>query len=192
MHREPADALLRPAVPADLKAVAEIYAHYVERTVITFDEQPLTVADWEQRLARLTGDGLPFLVAERAGEIAGYGYAAPWRPKPAYRYAAEDTLYLAPDRTGRGLGRALLEELVLRSEQAGLRQLIAVVSDLPPEPGGPADPAGTAASLALHEKCGFIRAGRLDAVGYKHGRWVDTVLLRRRLGGPGTGAAAAR
>jgi L-amino acid N-acyltransferase YncA len=163
----------RPAAPADLPAVAEIFAHYVTHTVATFEEIPPTVAQWRERLADLTGRGLPFLVADLAGEVAGFAYAAPWRPKPAYRYTVEDTIYLAPGRTGRGLGGLLLGALLAESARAGMRQMIAVIAD-----------TGRDDSVALHRRFGFTDAGLLAAVGAKHGRWVDTRLMQRPL--PGT------
>ncbi|MDP4509705.1 GNAT family N-acetyltransferase [Nonomuraea turcica] len=165
-------AVIRPAVPADLKAVAEINAHYVTNTVITFEETPPTVDDWHRRLADLTDRGLPFLVADVSGEVAGYAYAGPWRPKPAYRNTVEDTIYLSPEHTGRGLGGALLGELVTRSIAAGMRRMIAVIAD--------AD-AGDDRSIELHRRFGFAEAGRLTEVGYKHGRWIDTTLMQRAL-----------
>lgn len=164
------EAVIRPAVPSDLTAVAEIYARYVSHTVITFDQIPPTVADWRQRLDDLTGRDLPFLVADLDGEVAGYAYAGPWRPKPAYRYTVEDSIYLAPDRTGRGLGGALLGTLLPQCAQAGIRQMIAVIAD-----------TGNGASTALHKRFGFAHAGRLTGVGYKHGRSVDTMLMQRTL-----------
>ncbi|MFB9833544.1 GNAT family N-acetyltransferase [Actinoallomurus acaciae] len=164
------EAVIRPAVPADLTAVAEIYAHYVSHTVITFDQVPPTVAGWRRRLDDLTGRDLPFLVADLDGDVAGYAYAAPWRPKPAYRYTVEDSIYLAPDRIGAGLGGALLGTLLPRCAQAGIRQLIAVIAD-----------TGNGASTALHRRFGFAHAGRLTGVGYKHGRSVDTMLMQRDL-----------
>lgn len=164
-------AVIRPATPADLKAVAEIFTHYVLHTVATFEEVPPTVADWERRLADLTGRGLPFLVAESEGTVAGFAYAAPWRPKPAYRYTVEDTIYLAPEATGRGLGAALLGALVTESARAGARQMIAVVAD-----------TGSDASRALHRRFGFTDAGHLTEVGHKHGRRISTYLLQRDLG----------
>ncbi|MFH8369286.1 GNAT family N-acetyltransferase [Streptomyces sp. NPDC018031] len=162
---------VRPAVPGDLPAVAGINTHYVTHTVATFDETPPTLADWERRLADLTGQGLPFLVAELRGEVAGYAYAGPWRPKPAYRHTVEDTIYLAPHHTGRGLGSALLAPLVERAAAAGRRQMVAVIADAP----------GSDASAALHRRFGFTEAGRLARVGHKHGRWIDTVLMQRAL-----------
>ncbi|MYZ37858.1 MULTISPECIES: GNAT family N-acetyltransferase, partial [unclassified Streptomyces] len=122
---------------------------------------------------RLAGRGLPFLVAEVAGEVAGYAYAAPWRTKPAYRHTVEDTIYLAPGRTGRGLGGALLGALLTGCAEAGIRQVIAVLVD-----------TGDDASAALHRRFGFIDAGRLTGVGNKHGRRLDTVLMQRELAGP--------
>ncbi|GII33879.1 phosphinothricin N-acetyltransferase [Planotetraspora mira] len=163
-------ALTRPALSADLKAVTEIYAHYVTDTVITFEEAPPTVAEWQGRLGDLSSLGLPFLVAEVAGEVAGYAYAGPWRPKPAYRYTVEDSIYLAPGWTGQGLGSALLGALVTRCAEAGARQMIAVIAD-----------TGSDASAALHRRFGFTHVGRLTSVGFKHGRWVDTVLMQRVL-----------
>jgi len=163
-------AITRPAAPADLPAVAAIYAHYVTHTVATFEEIPPTVAQWRQRLDDLTDRGLPFLVADQAGEVAGFAYAAPWRPKPAYRHTVEDTIYLAHDRTGRGLGRRLLAALLAESTRAGMRQMIAVIAD-----------TGRADSVALHRSLGFTDAGLLIGVGTKHGRCLDTRLMQRTL-----------
>jgi L-amino acid N-acyltransferase YncA len=163
-------AHLRPATPADLGAVAAIFAHYVTSSVITFEETPPAVAHWRGQLGQRAADGLPFLVADVAGTVAGYAYASPWRPKPAYRHTAEDSVYLAPDRRGRGLGRLLLDGLLTGCAAAGVRQVIAVIAD-----------TGDPASLALHRACGFADAGRLREVGDKHGRRIDTVLLQRAL-----------
>ncbi|MGW1956013.1 N-acetyltransferase family protein [Streptomyces sp. NPDC001920] len=172
----PAHSPVRPAVAADLESVADIFAHYVRHTVATFEETPPTVADWERRLEDLTGRGLPFLVAEADGAVVGFAHASPWRPKPAYRFTVEDTVYLAPGATGQGLGAALLDVLVAESARAGMRQMIAVIAD-----------TGSDASLALHRRFGFADAGRLVGVGHKHGRWIDTFVLQRSLaaGQPG-------
>jgi phosphinothricin acetyltransferase len=164
------EAIIRPAVPADLKAVTEIFTYYVSQTVITFEQTPPTVAEWQRRLDDLVGRGLPFLVADLNGDVAGYAYAGPWRPKPAYRHTVENSIYLAPDQTGRGLGGALLGALLTRCAQAGMRQMIAVIAD-----------TGNDASIALHKRFGFAHAGRLTGVGYKHGRSIDTVLMQRAL-----------
>jgi phosphinothricin acetyltransferase len=165
--------VIRPATASDLDTVAAVYAHYVHHTVITFDETPRSTADWADRLADLTARGLPFLVAELSGAVAGFAYAAPWRVKPAYRHSVEDTVYLAPGATGRGLGTALLEAVVEGCERAGVRQMIAVIAD-----------TGDEASRALHRRTGFTDAGRLVGVGRKHGRWIDTHLMQRTLTPP--------
>lgn len=162
--------VISPATVADLGAVAAIYAHYVTATVATFEEVPPTVDDWRVRLDDLAARGLPFLVARVDDEVAGYAYAAPWRPKPAYRHTVEDSVYLAPGSTGRGVGRSLLEPLLDGCEAAGMRQVIAVIAD-----------TGSDASAALHRRLGFTHVGRLTAVGRKHGRWIDTVLMQRTL-----------
>lgn len=164
------EVTIRPAVHADLKAVADIYAHYVRHTVTTFDETPRPVAGWEQRLDDLTALGLPFLVADESGTVTGFAYAAPWRPRPAYLGTVEDTVYVAPDATGRGLGSALLGQLITATAEAGKRRMIAVIAD-----------SGSDASAALHRRFGFTDVGLLTAVGHKHGRWIDTLLMQRAL-----------
>jgi phosphinothricin acetyltransferase len=164
------DVTVRAALAADLGAVAAIYAHYVTATVVTFEEDPPTAADWQRRLADLTGRDLPFLVAEQDGLVTGYAYASPWRPRPAYRHTVEDSVYVSPGRTGRGVGRALLGALLAGCEQAAARQVIAVIAD-----------TGDDASVALHRHFGFEPAGRLRQVGHKHGRWIDTILMQRQL-----------
>ncbi|MBD3003990.1 GNAT family N-acetyltransferase [Streptomyces sp. 5-10] len=170
-------AVIRDATHADLDAIAAIFGHYVTETVVTFEETPPTVEDWARRLAELTDRGLPFLVAEvddgrTASEddsltVVGYAYAGPWRPKPAYRHTAEDAIYLAPGRTGAGLGAALLDALLIRCAEAGVRQVVAVIAD-----------SGSDASAALHRRFGFRPAGLLAGVGHKHGRWIDTHLMQ--------------
>ncbi len=168
----PSPPIVCPATPADLEAVAGIFAHYVTTGVTTFEETPPTTADWRQRLDRLSRQGLPFLVAKVDEEIVGYAYASPWRPKPAYRHTVEDSVYLDPGWTGRGLGRALLDALLADCERAGARQVVAVIAD-----------TGSDASAALHRRLGFTQVGRLTGVGHKHGRWIDTVLMQRSLSG---------
>jgi L-amino acid N-acyltransferase YncA len=165
---------VRAAVAADIEQIAAIYAHYVTTSVATFEEVPPTAADWRRRLDAVADLNLPFLVAEAdaiPGSVGGYAYASPWRPKPAYRHTVEDTVYVSPTHTGRGLGAALLGALLAGCEQAGARQVIAVIAD-----------TGTGASAALHRRFGFWQAGRLSGVGRKHGRWIDTVLMQRELG----------
>src|SRR4051794_31290281 len=120
---------VRPATPDDMDAVAAIFSHYVTTSVCTFEEQPPTRTDWLRRLDDLTGQGLPLLVAVVDGQVVGYGYATPWRLKPAYRFTAEDSVYLAPGWTGRGLGSALLRTVLDACARAGVRQVIAVIAD---------------------------------------------------------------
>jgi L-amino acid N-acyltransferase YncA len=175
--------VVRPAIPADAEQVAAIFAHYVATSVATFEEVPPTAADWRRRLGELSRQNLPFLVAEvgqggqgveaagDTGTVRGYAYASPWRPKPAYRYTVEDTVYICPGHTGRGLGGALLGGLLAGCADAGARQVIAVIAD-----------TGSDVSAALHRRLGFAEAGRLCRVGRKHGRWIDTVLMQRELG----------
>ena len=161
---------IRPAGQGDLAAVAGILEFYVMHSVATFEEDPPGAPQWHERLGKLAERGLPFLVAEADGAVAGYAYASPWRPKPAYRHTVEDSVYLAPGQRGRGLGRRLLESLLAGCADAGVRQVIAVIA-------GSGDPA----SVALHRACGFADVGRLTQVGYKHGRWIDTLLMQRGL-----------
>ena len=161
---------IQPLSEGDLPAVAEIYAHYVTQSVATFDETPLDTEAWRLKAAAIAEAGLPFLVAKDGERLLGFAYCGRYRPKPAYRHTVEDTIYLSPEATGRGLGRLLLGELISRAAEAGVRQMIAVIAD-----GG--DPA----SLKLHAAFGFAEAGRLKSVGFKHGRWIDTVLYQLEL-----------
>jgi L-amino acid N-acyltransferase YncA len=172
----PPDPVIRPAASGDLDAVAAIFSHYVTSSVITFEVTPPTAQDWRRTRDDLARRGLPFLVCECDGEMAGYAYAAPWRAKPAYRHTVESTIYLAPDHTGRGLGRRLLRTLQEHCTLAGAEQMIAVIAD-----------SGNPASIALHRACGFTDAGRLLNVGRKHGRLIDTLLMQYDL----IGASAA-
>ena len=164
---------VRAAVPADAEQVAAIFAHYVATSLATFEEVAPTAPDWRRRLDDLTRRSLPFLVADAdgGGSVCGFAYASPWRPKPAYRYTVEDTVYLSPGHTGRGIGSALLGGLLAGCVSAGARQVIAVIAD-----------TGSDASAALHRRFGFTQAGRLSGVGRKHGRWIDTVLMQKDLG----------
>jgi L-amino acid N-acyltransferase YncA len=167
---QPSVPVIRPAAPRDLGAVAAIFSHYVTSSVVTFEVTPPTVQDWRQTRDDLAARGLPFVVCECDGEVAGYAYAAPWRTKPAYRHTVESTIYLAPDRTGRGLGRRLLRALQRHCALAGVEQMIAVIAD-----------SGNPATIALHRACGFTDAGTLRNVGRKHGRLIDTLLMQHDL-----------
>lgn len=177
----PPGATVRPLVVADLPRVAEIFTPFVRDTQVTFDEEPWDVGRWAAKHRDLADAGLPFLVADVAGVVAGYAYASPWRPKPAYRHTVEDTIYLDPRYAGRGVGTALLGALLDALPAAGVRQVVSVVADVPAAGG----------SVPLHRRFGFVEAGRLTAVGFKHGRWVDTVLLQRTLTTPADDAATA-
>jgi phosphinothricin acetyltransferase len=158
---------LRPARPSDAEGIAAVFAPYVTDSIVTFETTPPTAAQWREKV----GAGLPFLVLAREDAVLGYALAAPWRPKPAYRHSVETTIYLAPEATGRGHGRRLLGELLTHCGKAGARQAIAVVVD-----------SGSPASWHLHRAAGFTDAGRLRRVGFKHGQWLDTVLMQRELG----------
>lgn len=174
----PSAHFLRDAQDADLPQIAAIYGHYVLNSAATFEETPPDAAAMAGRRAAVLDHGLPWLVAEEGGRILGYCYAAPYRARAAYRYTLEDSIYVAPQALGRGVGRALLVELIARCGCGPWRQLVAVIGD-----------SGNAGSIALHQCLGFRHAGTLQAVGYKFGRWVDTVLMQRTLGEgePGNG-----
>jgi L-amino acid N-acyltransferase YncA len=163
---------IRPTSPGDLDAVGQIYAHHVRTGVATFELTPPDRSEWLQRLRAVTAHGLPFLTATLDGEVAGYAYCSPWKTRPAYRHTVEDSVYVAPPAAGRGVGGRLLDALLDECMRSGIREVIAVVVD-----------ADSAASLALHRNRGFVDAGRLTGVGFKHGRWLDTLLLQRSLPG---------
>lgn len=175
MPAEP-QPVVRAAVPADAEPVAAIFAHYVATSVATFEEVAPTAADWRRRFGEQAARNLPFLVAEAGvvtaggGVVCGFAYASPWRPKSAYRHTVEDTVYLSPGCTGRGIGSALLGTLLAGCAAAGARQVIAVIAD-----------TGSEASAALHRRFGFTQAGLLSGVGRKHGRWIDTLLMQKEL-----------
>jgi L-amino acid N-acyltransferase YncA len=164
------DITIRRTVADDLDDIGRIYAHHVQTGVATFELDAPDQTEWQHRLQSVTDRGLPFLTATLDGRIAGYAYCAPWKTRPAYRHTVEDSIYLAPDAVGRGIGGRLLDVLLTECTGAGVREVIAVIVD-----------ADGAASLALHRNRGFVDAGRLSAVGFKHGRWLDTVLLQRSL-----------
>lgn len=176
----PPQPRVRPAEAADLGGIARIFAHYVTDSLVTFEEEPPTVGYWRRQFDYLAERQLPFLVADADGTVAGYAYASPWRPKPAYRHTVEDSVYLAPEFRGQGSGRLLLDALLTACTFAPVRQVVAVIAD-----------TGDPASAALHRACGFTNAGRLQAVGYKHGRHIDTLLMQRAISPPpGTSALA--
>jgi phosphinothricin acetyltransferase len=163
--------LIEPATPDDAHAIASIYAHHVERGTASYDTEARSVAATAALISEHRAKRWPFLVARSAdGGVAGYAYAGQFRPRPAYAWACENSIYIAPAQQGRGIGRALLEALLAAAEAAGFRTMVAVI--------GGAEPA----SIALHAACGFAHSGRLAAMGWKHGRWLDTVYMQRALG----------
>ncbi|MFS6528864.1 N-acetyltransferase family protein [Microbacterium aurugineum] len=162
---------IRPARPADLPHVREIYNHFVSNSAVTLDERRSSIPYWREKYALLTRLELPFLVAvSPGGVVMGYALAQPWAGKNAYKYTVEDSIYLGPGAGGKGLGAALLRALIDACEQIGLREMVAVISD-----------RGAEASIRLHEKLGFVEAGRMGRVGYKFGRDLGTVYMRRVL-----------
>ena len=163
--------LVRAASEPDMAAVRDIYAHYVLHSLATFEETPPTLEDMLMRRRASVDLGLPYLVAEVGGVIAGFAYTALYRSRPAYRYAIEDRVYVAEGQTGCGIGSALLGELIARCERGPWRQMIAIVGD-----------SANSASIALHRRFGFELVGTLRSVGLKFGRWVDTPILQRGLG----------
>ena len=172
--------IIRPATEHDADVLAAIYGHAVLHGFGTFEEEPPSPADMEGRRRLIANRGLPYLVAEDAGQVMGFAYAGPFRPRAAYRYTLEDSVYVSPDAVGRGVGKALLMAIIAACEALGVRQLIAVVGD-----------SGNAASLALHRSLGFEQTGVGHGVGFKHGRWVDIVQLQKPLNGGDTRAPDA-
>ncbi|KRA22312.1 phosphinothricin acetyltransferase [Microbacterium sp. Root61] len=171
----PADApftfSIRPVAERDIPDIREIYNYYVTNSVVTFDEKKWTLAQWRDKFDHLKKLGLPFLVAEApSGSILGYALVQPMSSKSAYRFSVENSIYLGPGAAGKGLGRALLEALIVACEQAGIREIVAVISD-----------KGAEASVALHEKLGFAEVGRMGRVGFKFGRWLGTIYLQKSL-----------
>jgi phosphinothricin acetyltransferase len=162
---------IRDAADDDLAAVTTIYADHVRNGLGSFEEEPPPLAEIARRRADVLAKGLPYIVAAAAGAILGYAYGAPYRARSAYRFSVEDSIYVAAGNAGRGVGRALLATLVTRCTEAGYRQMVAVIGD-----------SGNAGSIVLHERLGFRRVGLLPAIGFKHGRWVDSVLMQRELG----------
>lgn len=154
-----------------MSAITQIYGYYVENAVATFEVEPPPIEEMIRRWQQVTGAGFPYLVAARGRDVLGYGYLSPYRTRCGYRFVAEDSIYVDRESARQGIGRMLLEALIEEAEVRGLRQLIAVVGD-----------SANRASIALHERCGFAVVGTFRSIGFKHGRWVDTVLLQRALG----------
>ncbi len=167
--------IIRDALPQDIAQIQQIYAHHVLSSTTTFEETPPTVDEMSGRMQKISEQNLPWLVAETDGRVLGYCYAALYRPRPAYRYTVEDSVYLADGESGKGIGRDLLTALIERCEQGPWRQMIAVI-------------AGTQnqSSIALHRNLGFAHVGTQPDTGYKFGQWIDVVFMQRALGDGGS------
>jgi L-amino acid N-acyltransferase YncA len=163
-------SVIRDAAPADFARIAEIYAHHVRSGFGTFDEMPPPLDEMLERFAKIAEARLPYLVAADGALVLGYAYAAPYRPRSAYRFTVEDSIYVAPETQRRGIGVALLNHLIARCAAAGMRQIVAVIGD-----------SGNLPSIRVHEKCGFQHTGILRDVGFKRNRWLDTVIMQRVL-----------
>ncbi len=163
--------LIRPSRDEDIAAITAIYTHHVLHGTGTFEIDPPTPAEMTARRADVLAKGLPYLVAEEGGQVTGFAHCNWFKPRPAYRFSAEDSIYMAPGAGGRGLGRALLAELAARAEAAGVRKLIAVIGD-----------SANLGSLGVHRSVGFEHVGVLKSCGWKHGQWRDVVLMEKTLG----------
>ena len=162
---------LRAAAEEDMAAVTAIYAHHVLTGHASFEEVPPDTPEMTARFRTFTEKGLPYIVAEKDGRVLGYAYAGPYRTRSAYRFTVENSVYVDKDAAGRGIGRALLAELIRLCEAGPWQQMIAIIGD-----------SGNHASVGLHRTLGFRMVGTLEKVGFKHGRWVDTVLMQRSVG----------
>jgi len=169
--------LIRPSVTSDIPAITAIYGWNVLNGTGTFELEAPDEAEMARRRDDVLGKGLPWLVAERDGRVVGYAYANQFRPRPAYRYCLEDSIYLAPEAHGQGVGKLLLAELIAQSEARGARQMLAVIGD-----------SANAASIGVHEALGFEHTGVMKAAGWKFERWLDVIVMQRALG-PGDGTA---
>jgi L-amino acid N-acyltransferase YncA len=163
--------MLRAATLNDMPAVAALYADHVRAGTASFELDPPDEHEMSRRWHDVVAHGLPYLVAVRDGQTVGYAYAGPYRPRPAYRFTVEDSIYVRADWAGQGIGRALLDALIVACERADARQMIAVIGD-----------SANASSIRLHAAAGFTHAGLLSSVGWKFGRWLDVVLMQRALG----------
>lgn len=162
---------IRPSRDEDVAAITAIYAHHVLHGTGTFETTPPPEADMAGRRADVLAKGLPWLVLEEGGRVLGFAYCQWFKPRPAYRFSAEDSIYLHPDAAGRGLGRELLAQLLQRAQACGMRKLIAVIGD-----------SANAASIGVHRSVGFMPAGSITSCGWKFGRWLDIVLMEKALG----------
>jgi phosphinothricin acetyltransferase len=163
--------IIRPSTDADVPAFTAIYTHHVLHGTGTFEIEPPSQADMASRRADVLSKGLPYLVMEDQGRVLGFAYCNWFKPRPAYRFSAEDSIYMAPDAVGSGYGRALLAELAGQAERVGVRKLIAVIGD-----------SGNAGSVGVHRSVGFTPVGVLKSCGWKFDRWLDVVLMEKMLG----------
>jgi L-amino acid N-acyltransferase YncA len=164
---------IRPARPADLPEITAIYSHAVLTGTASYEYDPPTLEEMTKRFEAIVANGFPYLVAHIDNRVLGYAYASHFRTRPAYRFMVEDSIYIAPDAQGQGLGTLLLGELLARCEAAGFRQIIAVIGDC----------AVNLASARLHAAMGFVECGRIKGSGFKFGRWCDTLMMQRALNG---------
>jgi L-amino acid N-acyltransferase YncA len=171
MHSPMTTPSIRAAAAADIPAITRIYGHAVRHGTASFELEPPDEAEMARRQRALVEHGFPYLVAELNGDVAGYAYAGPYRPRPAYRFSVEDSVYVAAEAHRRGVGRALLARLIAESEARGFRQMIAVIGDSAQLP-----------SIELHRAAGFRLIGAIESVGFKFDRWLDSVLMQRPLG----------
>jgi L-amino acid N-acyltransferase YncA len=167
----PGGIVIEEATSEDVAAIQRIYAHHVLHGVASFEEVAPDETEMDRRRREILGRGLPYLVAKRDGLVRGFAYAGPFRPRTAYRYTVEDSVYVAPEAVGQGFGRAALGGVIRRCTDLGMRQMVAVIGD-----------SGNSASIRLHESLGFQRAALLRSVGFKLGRWVDSVIMQLSLG----------
>jgi len=163
--------IIRPASEQDLPAITAIYAHHVLTGTATFETVPPTEAEMAARREDVLAKGLPYLVADEGGQVLGFAYCQWFKPRPAYRFSAEDSIYLHREAGGKGLGRSLLGELTFQAEAAGIRKLIAVIGD-----------SANAASIGVHRSLGFSQVGVFKSCGWKFGKWLDIVLMEKSLG----------
>jgi L-amino acid N-acyltransferase YncA len=165
------ELILRDASESDMPAVQAIYAHHVIHGTASFELEPPTLEQMLQRRADICANGLPYLIAERGGEVVGYAYATPYRPRPAYRFTVEDSVYVREGMAGFGIGHALLGAVIQHCMASGRRQMVAIIGN-----------SENSASIRLHARLGFRQVGVFESVGFKHGRWLDTVIMQRELG----------
>lgn len=163
--------LIRPSTEHDLPAITRIYGHHVLHGTGTFETTPPTLEEMSARRADVLSKGLPWLVVEEAGQVLGFAYGNWFKPRPAYRFSVEDSIYLAPEAAGKGLGRALLAELLTTLERSGIRKVMAVIGD-----------SANAGSIGVHKALGFEQVGVVQACGWKFGRWLDIVMMQRAIG----------